>query len=507
MNHLDNQDIQAVELDGKIIVHIHVPKASRQQKPVYLHGNPMQGTYRRLNEGDHLCDAETVRRMLAEQVEDSRDTRLLEGFGMDDLDLESLRGYRQMLQNHKPTHPYNSDDDQEFLRRIGGWKKNRKTGEEGLTLAGLLMFGQLSSLQEALPHYLLGYQERPEKKTEVRWVDRITLDGTWSGNLFDFYRKVINKLTADLKVPFRLKGSQRQDQTPVHEALREALVNTLVHADYSGRMSVQIIKRQDAFSFRNPGLMRIPVEQAIQGGESDCRNRTIHQMFLLIGLGERAGSGIPKIYSSWASQHWRQPLLIEKVESEQTKLQLRMIDLLPSNTLAELSVRFGVGFTRMAYLERLILATALIEEAVNHIRIREITTEHSSDISRTLHRLVKDGFLITSGNGRGTFYYIPDIFCIDSDGLTPDSDGLRLRWFDPRLRWFDPRLRWFDLRLRWFDLRLRWFQTGLRLRWFDPKLRWFGSRLRCFGRRATFESASGWSSDCHQSRGYRPQAA
>ena len=343
---------------------------------------------------------------------------------MDDLDLESLRGYRQMLQNHKPTHPYNSDDDQEFLRRIGGWKKNRKTGEEGLTLAGLLMFGQLSSLQEALPHYLLAYQERPEKKTEVRWVDRITLDGTWSGNLFDFYRKVINKLTADLKVPFRLKGSQRQDQTPVHEALREALVNTLVHADYSGRMSVQIIKRQDAFSFRNPGLMRIPVEQAIQGGESDCRNRTIHQMFLLIGLGERAGSGIPKIYSSWASQHWRQPLLIEKVESEQTKLQLRMIDLLPSNTLAELSVRFGVGFTRMAYLERLILATALIEEAVNHIRIREITTEHSSDISRTLHRLVKDGFLITSGNGRGTFYYIPDIFCIDSDGLTPDSDGL-----------------------------------------------------------------------------------
>ena len=45
--------------------------------------------------------------------------------------------------------------------------------------------------------------------------------------------------------------------------------------------------------------MRVPVETALQGGESDCRNRTLHQMFLMIGLGERAGSGLPKIRQGW----------------------------------------------------------------------------------------------------------------------------------------------------------------------------------------------------------------
>ena len=51
--------------------------------------------------------------------------------------------------------------------------------------------------------------------------------------------------------------------------------------------------------FRNPGTLRVPAEHALQGGESDCRNRTLHQLFLQLGLGERAGSGLPKIRAAW----------------------------------------------------------------------------------------------------------------------------------------------------------------------------------------------------------------
>ncbi|HQF55748.1 MAG TPA: ATP-binding protein [Fibrobacteria bacterium] len=54
-------------------------------------------------------------------------------------------------------------------------------------------------------------------------------------------------------------------------------------------------------SFRNPGTLRVPAEHALQGGESDCRNRTLHQLFLQLGLGERAGSGLPKIRHAWES--------------------------------------------------------------------------------------------------------------------------------------------------------------------------------------------------------------
>ena len=136
---------------------------------------------------------------------------------------------------------------------------------------------------------------------ETRWVDRIIPDGTWSGNLYDFYRKVAPRLISDLKVPFVLKGDTRQDDTPQHKALREALINALVHADFTDRASVRIRKSPSGYSFRNPGTLRVPAEHALQGGESDCRNRTLHQLFLQLGLGERAGSGLPKIRHAWES--------------------------------------------------------------------------------------------------------------------------------------------------------------------------------------------------------------
>ena len=170
------------------------------------------------------------------------------------------------------------------------------------------MFGKLRPILDAVPHYLVDYQERrPEDDDGTRWVYRITTDGTWSGNLYDFFQLVIQRLYRDIKVPFKLPGPSRVDDTPVHEALREALTNTLVHADYSGTVPILIIKRPDLFYFRNPGTMRVPVDDAIRGGLSDCRNRNLQTMFDLIGYGERAGSGLPKIYQNWRAQPLASP--------------------------------------------------------------------------------------------------------------------------------------------------------------------------------------------------------
>ncbi|MDD3993516.1 MAG: putative DNA binding domain-containing protein [Desulfobacteraceae bacterium] len=403
---LRDQDVTVIEIEGRKIIQIEVPTASRKQKPVYLNGNPFGNTYRRLHEGDRRCDDESVKRMLAEQVEDERDNRILSGFTLDDIDLESLEVYRRLLRGSKPGHPYLDLADREFLQQLKGWRRDRQSGEEGLTLAGLLMFGRWESIQDAVPHYFVDYQERPEAKAELRWVDRVIPDGTWSGNIFDFYRRVYRKLVSDLKIPFQLKAGQRQEDTPVHVALREALVNCLVHADFSGRVSVLVVKRPDMFGFRNPGNMRIPIEVAIRGGESDCRNRLIHQMFLMIGLGERAGSGLPKIYKGWESQHWRPPALYEKIEPEQTLLELRMLDLLPQAVIEELRARFGETFDRRSNLDRLILATAAIEQVVTHTRMTEMTADHPHDLSQALHTLVKDGLLESSGRGRGTVYHL-----------------------------------------------------------------------------------------------------
>ena len=68
-NLLTDGDVQEAVVDGRSVLVVHIPPATRKQKPVYLHGRPLGNTYRRLNDGDRVCDDETVKRMLAEQVE------------------------------------------------------------------------------------------------------------------------------------------------------------------------------------------------------------------------------------------------------------------------------------------------------------------------------------------------------------------------------------------------------------------------------------------------------
>ncbi|EAR55917.1 hypothetical protein SKA34_17150 [Photobacterium sp. SKA34] len=238
INLFSDQHVHTLTLDDKAILVVEVPAARREQKPIFLNNQPMTETYVRLHEGDCRCSEEQVRRMMAEQVEDSRDSRVLQNFDMSDINIESLQAYRRLLSVSKPGHPSLELDNFDLLRSIGGWRKDRQTGQEGMTLAGILMFGNWEAIQDAAPNYFVDYQERPEAKTERRWVDRLCPDGTWSGNIFDFYRRTYRKLTEDLKVPFELKDGIRQDGTQVHVALREALVNTLVHADYTGRFVV-----------------------------------------------------------------------------------------------------------------------------------------------------------------------------------------------------------------------------------------------------------------------------
>lgn len=405
-NLLSERDVCVEVIDGKSLIRIDVPRAPRKERPVYINGNPLTGSFVRRYEADQKCSADSVKQMMAEQ-ENERDQRILEHFTLDDIESESLRVYRQMFKDAKPQHPFLELSDQEFLRSIRAWRRDRASGIEGLTLAGLVMFGRWDALQDAFPAYSLDYQEKDD--SSHRWIDRIYTDGSWSGNAFDFYRKVYRKLTADLKVSFQLSNGQRLDTSPAHEAIREALVNTLAHADFDSEDNILIEKHPDFIGFRNPGLMRIPVLEAIAGGNSQCRNPAIHQMFLNIGLSEKAGSGIPKIYSNCRSQNWQPPHLYEKHELGQTLLELRMVNLLSPELHQQLVDLFGENYKQLSELKRTILITAVTESWFNHERICSLTSEHTREVTLALSQLVSAGYLESAGKHKGKIYHLKGI--------------------------------------------------------------------------------------------------
>ena len=94
------------------------------------------------------------------------------------------------------------------------------------------MFGEDREITDEFPKYFLDYREK-SMDSNIRWENRVTSNsGLWSGNIYDFYFMIVNELTMNLKVPFKIVNGIRQDSTLLHEAIREALANTLIHADY-----------------------------------------------------------------------------------------------------------------------------------------------------------------------------------------------------------------------------------------------------------------------------------
>ena len=157
VNLLVDDDVYETNFEGNSIIVINVPQASYKNRPVYINGNLLKGTFKRNHEGDYHCTEEEVKSMLRDSNDTGNDGGLVDGYTMDDIDKNTLAAYRIEYVRNNPEHVWNSIDDKSFLRNIGGYTVERETGKEGLTVAGLLMFGKGLSIRERFDNIRMDY--------------------------------------------------------------------------------------------------------------------------------------------------------------------------------------------------------------------------------------------------------------------------------------------------------------------------------------------------------------
>lgn len=136
INILKDEDVFIVEDTGISLIVIKVPRAGYKLRPVYVGENPYKGTFKRNNDG-----------------------MILEYYTMEDIDKETLRKYRQIFEIRNEGHVWNSLDDRLFLEKIGGYRKDRREEKEGLTLAGLMMFGNGLAIRDEFDNVFMDYRD------------------------------------------------------------------------------------------------------------------------------------------------------------------------------------------------------------------------------------------------------------------------------------------------------------------------------------------------------------
>lgn len=395
VNILSDSDVDSFDFDGKTVLAIQVPRAEYMVRPVFINNNLMRGTYMRNSEGDYHCTEDVIKMLVRDAFPDGNDRMFLENYTMDDIDLHTLEAYRNHFSSRYPEHVFNKLDHKEFLRQLGGYTLDRKSGKEGLTMAGLLMFGKGLPVRERFDNLRLDYIDKSHLVGEQRYSDRLTYDGTWENNLYNFATFVLPRLTKELPRPFKMNGTERDDDTPQHKAVREALTNAIIHADLVIDGVLKVEKYDDRFVFTNPGLLKIPVEQIYSGYETRARNQRIQNMFRMIGFGENLGSGFPLILSAWNEKHWLEPELIEQTDLRQVKL---ILHIRPANVVKDVVKDVVKELTER---QKLILDMIRQDSALSARAMSDSLSEKEKVSERTVQRdldiMKKMGVIFRSG--------------------------------------------------------------------------------------------------------------
>ena len=406
-NILVDEDVECVNYEDKTLLIVHVPQANYTMRPIYINKNLIGGTFKRNYEGDYHCTDDEVKSMLRDANENGNDGVLIEHYDMNDIDLPTLHAYRNRFEVRNVDHAFNQLDDKDFLRNMGGYTTDRSIRREGLTMAGLLMFGKGLSVRDRFDNLRMDYIDKTNLVGDIRWSDRLTYDGMWENNLYNFFTRVVPKLTADLKRPFRLEGLERIDDTPVHKAVREGMTNMIIHADLCITGVLKVEKYDKEFVFSNPGSLKLPIADIMRGGNSKARNPRIQNMLRMIGYGDNIGSGYPTILKTWKEQNWRKPTLLDRTELRQVDLTLPMISLLPKTVLEEMKHYYGsAAYDLLTANEQQILAYVWNGDSINNIELQQLLGLNSIEAGKLLHQMVKKGLMNQNNKNRWTTYTI-----------------------------------------------------------------------------------------------------
>jgi ATP-dependent DNA helicase RecG len=283
-------------IDEHSVLAFYIAPARRFDKPVRVRVKKAWETYIRVGARDEKCSAEQEARFLRDASVETFDTLTLPSATVAALDGDTLRWTRAIYAERHPARPLSELSDRDFLDELGLIRDGM------LTHAAALLFGSQKLISAIEPAGILDFrlvrqrwsQESPAHRFDDRFLSEL--------NVLETLRALIGRFLQLVPNPFAIDPTtmQRQAHPPEYPALREALVNLLVHQDYSDtHRTARILWYSDRTIFDNPGDSFVSLAEMLDGGASDLRNPRLARLMRQIGFAEQAGTGIPAIVRTW----------------------------------------------------------------------------------------------------------------------------------------------------------------------------------------------------------------
>ena len=304
--------LTVVEKDEKFFVSAEIPGIDLVERPCHYKGQGrLKGSYTRIGDSDEPMTEYEVYSYEAFRKKYQDDVRGVRRASLASLNQELLQRYVNELKVGKPNLAAIEENSIYELMSI------KRDGE--VTLSATMLFSpypqayfpQLCITAIAVP----GTEMGDLGESGERFIDNQRIEGNIPDMLnaaMQFVRKNMRNKT--IINPENGMREDRQDYPTI--AIREAIVNALVHRDYSIHtegMPIQIIMFEDRMEIRNPGGLygRIRADQ-LGKVQPDTRNPVLASGLEVLGITENRYSGIPTIKKEIEKYNLQEPEFLDE---------------------------------------------------------------------------------------------------------------------------------------------------------------------------------------------------
>ncbi len=406
------------KVDGNTIIKIKVDELAQTQKPLYFQSEGLpSGAYRRVGSTDQRCTEDDMHIFYSDYK--SYDQTSVPGSSISDIDENALNRYRTLRDKVNPTAEELTYNDQELLEALGCVNKQNKTE---LTLAGLLLFGNSKALRSHYPMLRVDYIRVPGNE----WIQNpdnrfTTID--MRGPLLTLLYRLMDAINGDLPKGFLLAEEEIQASSvglPT-KALREAIVNALMHRSYREHRPTQVVRYDNRIEIINPGYS-LKAEEKLGEPGSETRNPFIAAVFHETNLAETKGSGIRAMRKLMQIAHLVPPTFDSDRQNNQFTSRLLLHHFLDEKDLQWLS-RFEEHNLSDGQKQALIFVREV--GAIDNATYRQMSNCDIIQASIELRQLKKLELFKSKGKGKGTYYVSGDKLSTPADGLITVVNDLR----------------------------------------------------------------------------------
>ncbi len=296
-----------VERDSKNFVAAEIPGMDLVERPCYYKGQGrLKGSFTRIGDSDEPMTEYEIYSYEAFRRKYQDDIRSVQRASLSALHKEKLAEYIRKLQTGKPN--LSSLPQQEICELMS----IVRNGE--VTLSAVLLFGLYP--QAYFPQLCITAVVVPGNEIgDVGAIGERFLDNERiEGSIPEILERALQFVRRNMKTKTIIHSDtgRREDRTDYPmTAVREALVNALVHRDYSMHtegMPIQILMFEDRMEIHNPGGIygRLRTDQ-LGKMQPDTRNPVLAAALEVLGITENRYSGIPTIRRAFAEYGMKAP--------------------------------------------------------------------------------------------------------------------------------------------------------------------------------------------------------